>query len=308
MRQRIYQLAIATLFLAACQDSNAPMPEAESIAPGESNAPGDPSLSNASTTPEWIYGVDDFGYLIRFRADQPDYLRQRVRITGTGGEKVVGIDFRPSAVAPANPGDIGKLYGITRTRIYEINPRNVVARNGQPLTFALRGNFFGAGFNPTVDRFRSHSHSGQNLRLNVDDGATTRDTALAYRAGDPNFGKDPAVAATGYTNSDNDPNTLTELYAIDARQDVLVELETPNGGQLTTVGGLRVGTSTLVGFDIPGTQSGGSRFGYASLTSTAERDTKSGSGLYRVDLDTGRATRIGGIGGHRPLVSIAIAP
>ncbi|MBA3258221.1 MAG: DUF4394 domain-containing protein [Gemmatimonadales bacterium] len=118
MRQRIYQIAIATLVLAACQDSNAPMPE------GESNELGDPSLSHASITPEFIYGVDDLGYLVRFRADRPDDLRQRVRITGTGGEKVVGIDFRPSAVAPANPGDIGKLYGITRTRIYEINPRN----------------------------------------------------------------------------------------------------------------------------------------------------------------------------------------
>ncbi len=269
----------------------------------------DPSLSSSSSRASvQIYGVDGNSFLVRFSADRPGYFRQRVKITGTGGEKVVGIDFRPSAVAPAAPSDIGKLYGITRTRIYEIDQRNGVASHGRPLTFALRGTFFGAGFNPVVDRYRSHSNSGQNLRLNVDDGATTRDTAPAYRAGDPNFGKDSAVAATGYTNSDNDPNTLTELDAIDARQDVLVEFETPNGGQLTTVGRLGVGTSTLAGFDIPGTKSGGSRLGYARLSNASQRDSKSGSGLYRVNLDTGKAVQIGGIGGHRPLVSIAIAP
>lgn len=263
------------------------------------------------------YGVDAENHLVVFNLRLPGLLTRRIRITGTGTEKVVGIDFRPSAVAPATGGVIGKLYGITKSKIYEIDPRTGYASNGQPLTVRLRGASFGTGFNPTVDRLRNHANTEQNLRLNVADGATTQDTALAYAAGDPGFGKNPSIAGTAYTNSDNDPATGTELYAIDARLDVLVELPAPNGGQLTTVGRLGVYTSNFVGFDIPGEVQTGKRFGYASLT-TADRwydkwhwlgkRGRGGSTLYKVDLDTGVAQRIGDIGNRAPLVSIALAP
>nr|MBA3521557.1 DUF4394 domain-containing protein [Gemmatimonadales bacterium] len=175
------------------------------------------------------------------------------------------------------------------------------ARNGQTLTVPLVGSFFGTGFNPAVDRLRNHSDADQNVRLNVGDGMTTLDPNLAYAMGDPNFGKDPSVVGTGYTNNDNNPNTLTELYAIDARQDVLVELENPNDGQLTTVGGLGVRTNDLVGFDVIRQQ----RIAYASLTIQGRHE---GSTLYRVNLDTGNARRVGDIGNRVPLVSIAVWP
>jgi hypothetical protein len=301
MRQLVSYLAAATLALGAChepgtQPSESPLADASS----------DPSLAAAISTAGRIYGVDDANFLVRFRADRPGTLQRRVRITGTGSERIVSIDFRPSAVAPADPSVIGKLYGLTSTRVYEIDPGTGAAINARPLSVALRGGQFGGGFNPTVDRFRSHSNANQNVRLNVADGVTAKDTALAYASGDLNAGRDPQIAGTGYTNSDNDPITATQLYAIDAAQDALVLLPSPNSGQLTTVGRLGMNTDGFVGFDIPGAT--GTAFGFASLRNSAENDSRSGVGLYRVDLATGRAQRIGSIGGPRPLVSIAVEP
>ncbi len=296
-------LSLAVLAV-ACNDSGGPTPETPADA-------GDALLSQSESEgvngvgQDRIFGVDADNYLIVFGSDRPGVVRRRVKISGTGGQKIVGIDFRASAVAPADPSRIGKLYGITKTKVYLLNPATGEARNGQTLSVPLAGSFFGTGFNPVVDRLRDHSNADQNLRLNVDDGLTTQDPNLAYASGDPNFGKDPSVAGTGYTNSDNDPNTLTELYAIDARQDALVELINPNDGLLSTVGRLGVRTTNYVGFDIPGTQDAGQRFAYASLTSP---DGDGSSTLYRVNLDSGAALEIGEIGNAAPLAGIAIAP
>ena len=44
------------------------------------------------------------------------------------------------------------------------------------LNVALEGTSFGVDFNPTVDRLRVISDTGQNLRVNVDDGIDDRPT------------------------------------------------------------------------------------------------------------------------------------
>ncbi|MGH7527179.1 MAG: DUF4394 domain-containing protein [Gemmatimonadales bacterium] len=315
-------VVVLGLFALACEDGTSPTSETTGL---EGAGPA-PELSEQGQGGEdryggnrrgRVYGVDAESYLVLFSLDRPGEIKRRVRISGTGGEKVVGIDFRPSAVAPADPANIGKLYGITKTTIYQIDPRTGAASNGQPLTVPLKGAFFGTGFNPVVDRWRNHGVTEQNLRLNVDLGLTISDTSLAYEPGDRNFGKDPSVAGTAYTNSDNDPATGTTLYAIDAKHDVLVVLNVPNNGKLTTVGRLRVRTNKFVGFDIPGELQTGKRFGYASLTTPDDRHDKwywggsrgrGGSTLYKVDLDTGAARRVGAIGNRSPLVSIALAP
>ncbi len=316
---------MASLFALGCTDGTSPTSEkaefegaetTEFEGGGVSGAQSEFGLGSGLLGGK-VFGVDAENHLVVFRLRLPGLLSRRVRITGTGGEKVVGIDFRPSAVAPATATVIGKLYGITKTRIYEIDPKTGYASNGQLLTVPLAGAFFGTGFNPTVDRLRSHGNTEQNVRLSVDNGMATQDTSLAYAAGDPGFGKDPSIAGTAYTNSDNDPATATVLYAIDAKRDVLVVLPAPNGGQLTTVGRLGARTSNFVGFDIPGEVQTSKRFGYVSLTTPDGRYDKwhwlgkrgrGGSTLYKVDLDTGAARRIGEIGNRAPLVSIALAP
>lgn len=248
-----------------------------------------------------IYGVDGYNNLVVFRAHKPERARY-VRIKGTDG-KIIGIDFRPNDQNPAdNVDNSGKLYGVSSTsKIYIIDAKTGNATLVSTLSIALNGRAFGVGFNPVVDRLRIHSDANQNLRINVDNGLTTLDAALAYAAGDPNAGKDPDVAGTGYTNSVNPPPAATELYAVDAKTDVLVELDAPNNGQLTTVGRLGVNTNTFVGFDIPGT---GERFGFASLT----REKSHKSAFYTVDLDRGGARFIGKIDHKYPLVTIVVAP
>lgn len=303
-----------SLLALGCADGTSPMSETTEFEGAEA-IDAESELGSGGGERGRVFGVDAENHLVVFNLRRPDRVSRRVRITGTGGDPVVGIDFRPSAVAPATGEVIGKLYGITKTKIYKINPATGRATNGQQLSVRLIGAFFGTGFNPAVDRLRSHSKTTQNLRLNVDDGMTTMDTALAYVPGDPNFGKDPSIAGTAYTNSDNDPATGTELYAIDANWNMLVELPTPNGGQLVTVGGLGVRTTNFIGFDIPGEVQTGKRFGYASLTTGGRHGTwhwggsgRGGSTLYTVDLDTGASHRIGPIGNRAPLVGMALAP
>jgi hypothetical protein len=71
-----------------------------------------------------------------------------------------------------------------------------------------------------VDRIRVVSDVDQNLRLNPDTGAVIVDTPLAYKSGDPNFGKNANVVHAAYTNSFKGATTTT-LYVLDTGLDVL---------------------------------------------------------------------------------------
>ncbi len=236
--------------------------------------------------------------LISFGALTPDRPIAKVAITGlAAGETVVGMDFRPV-------GDALYVVGST-SRTYTVNVSTGVATAVTPAAFtpALSGSSFGIGFNPMVDRLRVHSDTEQNLRINQLTGAVAfNDAALAYTAGDVNFGANPNIVGTAYTNSVNPAPTVTELYAIDSNLDILVELDAPNDGKLSTVGSLNFNTSGDVGFDI----AGDTDIAYASLTPAAA--ATGSSRLYMINQRTGNATLIGVIGHATPLRSIAVAP
>ena len=143
------------------------------------------------------------------------------------------------------------------------------------------------------DRLRLNSDQEQNLRINVDTGATTNDGALAYAPADRNAGANPDVAGAAYTNADTDPATGTMLFDIDAAQDVLAIQNPPNDGVLITVGGLGVDTTKFVGFDITPPSAG--------ATPYAVLDPKGhGSRLYVIDLATGKARQVGQVGNASP--------
>ncbi len=77
---------------------------------------------------------------------------------------MVGIDYRP---------ENQELYGLDASgAIYTIDPPTAVATFKSQLNVALVGCSFGVAFNPVVDRLRIISDTGQNLRANVDTGAT----------------------------------------------------------------------------------------------------------------------------------------
>jgi hypothetical protein len=236
-----------------------------------------------------------------------------VRIRGLRpGEDLIGIDVRPAD---------GQLYGVGRrgdsVRLYTIDPdmgwatfvaplRN--ALTGEPIR--LSGGEFGFDFNPAADALRIVSDSGQNLRALPSDrlvmgvqrftGDTFVDGTLSYTP----LAMTPrptawGIAGAAYTNPDNDPATGTTLFDIDAVRDDLVTQNPPNDGTLTAVGDLRIGVPRLFGFDVaPG------NVGWATVLGGRGCGLTS---LAMVDLTTGRATIVAGIGSWIPLRGLAVA-
>jgi hypothetical protein len=184
------------------------------------------------------------------------------------GESILGIDMRPAT---------GQLFALGSTsRLYTVNTASGAATivGAGPFTPALIGTSFGFDFNPTVDRIRVVSNTGQNLRLNPITG-TVAATDMNLNPGMP------AVDAVAYTN--NFPGaTTTVLYDIDDASNNLSMQNPPNNGELVAVGPLGVNIGAANGFDI----GGASGNGYAIFSSGGS--TK----LYAVNLITGVANAI----------------
>ena len=299
-------LAVSLLALmmtaAACEGPAGPTGPAGSIGgiggAGPTGPTGPAGTPGASVAGRTIFGLDGANGLISFGAFTPDRIIAKVTVTGlAAGETLIGIDFRP-----AND----TLYAVSSaSRVYTVNVTTGIATavGSSAFTPALSGTSFGIGFNPVADRLRIHSTTGQNLRVNQLTGAVAaNDTALAYVAGDANFGASPNIVATAYTNSVRPTPLATDLYAIDSNRDILVEVDRPNGGTLRTIGSLNFNTSEDAGFDI----AGDTDIAYASLTPSSAPGGP--SRLYQINLRTGNATLLGAINNASPLRSIAVAP
>ena len=238
-----------------------------------------------------VYGLTSSNAIVMFDSTTPGAIIGSISVSGlTSGQVIRGIDFRPAD---------GGLYGVSSdSRLYTINTTTgaatVIGASGQ---FTLNGSAFGFDFNPTVDRIRVTSNLDQNLRLNPANGAlAATDGTLAYAAGDVNFGANPNIVGSAYTNSFNGATTTT-LYNIDSVLDVLVTQNPPNNGTLNTVGSLGFNTGENVGFDIVPF----SNAALASLTGPSGI-----SGLFSINLSTGAATSIGAIGSGLTIVDIAV--
>jgi hypothetical protein len=232
-------------------------------------------------------------------------IKSRLPITGlTPGDQLVGIDFRPAT---------GQLYGLSTpgggpgsAQLYIIDTKTAVATKVGMANAVLTGSSFGFDFNPVPDRIRIVSNVGENLRLNPNDGMIAgMDTNLAYAAGDPNVGPLPSVVGVAYTNPDTDPLTNTVLYDIDSKRDtdptgggdVLAIQVPPNGGQLNTVGRLRINTDDIVGFDISHRN-----------VALAALQGQTSSSLVSIDLISGRATDRGRVGELLTGLAIELGP
>ncbi len=253
--------------------------------------------------------------LVRFSTADPCSPQPAVKVTGLlPDEALLGIDMRPAT---------GELYGLGSTsRLYRVDPDTgaATAVGAGPFAIPLSGTAFGFDFNPTVDRIRIVSNTGQNLRAHPDLGTIVDfdpaapgvqpDGTLAYDAtaadGDPvdvNAGVLPLVAAAGYTNPDVDPATGTTLHVIDADLNGLAIQAPPNNGVLNTTGALGVDTSQLAGFDIAVTNDA---FAALKLTGGTRVKGCGNSALLSIDLATGSATVLGVIGTPQPIVGLAV--
>ncbi|AQG82164.1 DUF4394 domain-containing protein [Spirosoma montaniterrae] len=213
------------------------------------------------------YTVDGLNNLLIFNPLNPNPISKT--ITGLqNGETIFGIDFRP-----AN----GQLYALGSTnRLYTINTSNGAAApvGSGPFAASLSGNDRGFDFNPMVDRIRLVTNSGQNLRLNPNDGTVT--------AVDGNLNPgSPNVTAAAYTNNFAG-TTSTVLFDIDTRTEnaMLMRQDPPNAGGLVAVGSLGIPIEGGNGFDIGGT----SNSAYALLRSGGT------TRIYSINLTTGQAS------------------
>lgn len=258
---------------------------------------------------ETVQAVTASNQLIQFNAGQPQKTLSSRPLTGlAAGETLLGIDYRVAK---------GQLYGLGSTgQLYRIDTKTgAVTAVGTPAGLPAGATEWGFDFNPTVDRIRVVSHTGFNLRLHPDTGAVVDadpntpglqfDGRLQYDAADVNTSKPANVVAAGYTyNKDNDK--ITTNYALDGQLGVLVHqgskegvqpAVSPNTGRLYTVGSLGVGAFDKATLDI----SDVSNAAYAAITTGGK------SSWVRIDLATGKATRIGTVAGG-PVVGAAIEP
>jgi Domain of unknown function (DUF4394)/PEP-CTERM motif len=241
-----------------------------------------------------VYSLASGGsQLIRFDSASPGTVTTVGAITGAGSLGLDGLDFRP-----AN----GLLYGYSHQTgsVYTVNTGTGAATLVTAISAPTNTNVLGIDFNPVPDRLRIVTDSEQNLRVNVAGGATTVDGALAYAAGDPNFGVNPGIIDAAYTNSDTNAATGTTLYYIDYRTDTLVSTTSPNAGVLNTVGALGFDTNVNVGFDI--FTDLGVNTAYATLNVGAA------NGFYGINLATGAATLLGAVGDTTALYGLAVVP
>lgn len=267
----------------------------------------------APLRPDTIFAVTEANTLIRFNAGRPSQIEASRPVNGlAAGEKLLGIDIRPSN---------GSLYAAgSNGNLYILNTDTGVATAVGTGNFAglVRSSDIGFDFNPVADRIRLVDSTGNNLRLHPETGAlldgnsmlagVQPDVSLVYSREDRNFGQLARVVAVAYTNAHG--AKATTAFAIEAAQATLVTLgrpegttpaktpSNPNEGQLFTIGRLGYMTGTQVGFDIHPVR----RSAYASL------QEGTASALYEIDLANGSARRIGIIGDGARVRGISIAP
>ncbi len=251
-----------------------------------------PAVFAPAALAERFVAADSANRLYTFDSASPERWTRTKPLTGlAAGERVVGLDVRPSGRRLVALTNRSRLYGVQRTRAI------ATPIGSGPFMPALAGNAFGFDFNPTVDRIRVVSGTGQNLRLHPDTGAVAfTDGTLKYKDGDPNAGSAPLALGAAYTNSTAGA-TMTTLYVIDTRRDVLAIQAPPNDGVLTTVGALGVNLAGPLGFDIS------PRDGKAYVL--AKRPGTDRSRLFKINLAKGTARKLGIVRRAPDLVAFA---
>lgn len=217
-----------------------------------------------------FYGITASGQLSKYNAMNVGTALSTVSISGLqAGENILAIDFRPST---------GELYGVGSTsRLYIINTSTGAARGvgADAFTPSISGSVVGFDFNPTVDRIRLITGTGQNLRLNPETGAVAAtDGAINGVAG-------AMVSGAAYANNKAGAASTT-LFDIDVTTQKLYKQIPPNNGTLVEVGSLNTNISGEAGFDI-------SPDGIAIAAMYASNK----SWLFLIDTTSGKAKQIG---------------
>lgn len=249
----------------------------------------------AASAQQTVYAIGNGGTsLIRFQSDDPLNVTVVAEFNGAAGF-LDGLDFRPST---------GQLYGYldSTDSMYTVDlatGRLTLASSG--VSAAPTNTFqLGIDFNPTIDRARIITDSGQNIVYNPVAGSFSGFTNTFYGVGDVNEGMNTAVIDIAYTQNFAGA-TSTQQYGIDYGTNSLVTVAN-NAGTLATVGALGLDAGIYTGFDIF-TGPGGVDTAYALLT------PENGlAGFYTINLTTGLATLVGGLGFQNQVYGLAVIP
>jgi hypothetical protein len=241
-----------------------------------------------------FYALTADNQLVAYRSGNPLHEVSATMITGlSAGEKMLAIDFRPAT---------GQLYGVSSaSRLYTINTSNGMASPvAGPFTPSINGEFVGFDFNPTVDRIRLVTNTGQNLRLHPGTGM------VVFTDGNINPAS-ASVTAVAYTNSFSGA-TSTTLYDIDVATDQLYIQNPPNAGTLVAVGSLGVQAVGEAGFDIAPDNSVAIAALYGRGLEEGQTEESNGNKyrFYYINLATGEAKNAGKT--DRVIIGLAISP
>lgn len=251
---------------------------------------------------ELIYGLTTANNLVTFDSATPGTTTAIGPVTGIlGGHTLRAIDFRPAT---------GELFAVSTIassttgvgQVYTINTGTGAATAvGSTFSLLTTSTRVSIDFNPTVDRIRLVTGTGENLRLNPLTGAIAgTDTNLSF---DPSSGLTgtPFVAGAAYTNNFAGATTTT-MYVYEFNNDRLMTQggmggsPSPNGGALFNIGSTGVvATSAGLGFDISGTT------GVAYMNIFTGTD-----GFYTANLATGAVTLVGNF--STGMLDISAAP
>ena len=240
-----------------------------------------PEESAATTGPnQMVYGLTENNELVAFNANNPGTFSLKTAVSGiTAGEKLMSVDFRPAT---------GELYALSNaSKLYIINTSTATSRVVGTAAFipAISGTIASIDFNPTVDRIRLVTNTGQNLRLNPENGAVA--------ATDGSIATTSSIAGVAYTNSKSGASS-TILYDLDMTAGKLFKQDPPNNGTLVEVGSLGITFTGQAAFDINPDNS-------VALVA-ATKDSK--NNLYKLDLSTGKTTNIGSL--SQKVIDLAI--
>lgn len=238
-----------------------------------------------------LMGEDD-GALIDYRLMEVSSTNLNTDEVGQIEDRLLGgIDMRPAT---------GELYtyDATTDSVYVVSTSNAnLTLVGATATNMAQSPYV-LDFNPVPDRIRLiNRNTAENFRLNPDNGQIAgTDTTLSPVTN---------MADIAYTNNVAGA-TVTTLYGIDNTTNNLVRIggvdgvPSPNGGVVTTIGSLGIGSSRVAGFEI-------TPDGTAYLL---VQNPGSDAVLYTVNLSTGAATQVGVIDdlGDGLAVGFAFAP
>ena len=245
-----------------------------------------------------IVGLVGGTELVDFTSDSSATSNSR-DVTGLAGDqRLVGIDYRVQD---------GMLYGVGDAGgVYTVDDDGAASKVRQ-LSVPLEGESFGVDFNPAANALRIISNTGQNLRqpFAMPQAATVADGPLTNPVPAPGTGTMPAtgVTAAAYTNNDLEMATATTLFDLDTITDQVAIQSPANAGSLAATGKLGVDAGLDAGFDIYSTLTDGRA---AANDAFAAMKVGQEHTLYRVDLLTGKASRVGDLDSDVTDLAIAL--